>query len=339
MKSFVRLLVTLLAVPCAFAQLSFEFLGVSAVGVSADGRAVIGYDTDGGFRYTLDSGAFESLPFLPSDINGDGSVIVGITHSSVGPGRINVWNDGVTTQPADLPSAYVVRQAPYSSAIAGYGTTGFVSNGGVTTEIVVPGGHLAAVLGISGDGSVVVGGALTGGFRYEAGVFTSLAPGLGEATAISPDGSTIVGWNGYVDETGAHSIPYPAGVPSSSGALTPYTVSDGGLVIAGSFPSFAYDAEAFVWTRTLGTVPLSSLVSVPEGWVLNTVADISGDGSVLVGTAFTLDGMTPRGFIVRGFDGFTPVPEPSTYGLAAVVLLGAVTFVRHRRELERNGRV
>lgn len=304
-------------------------------GISADGKVAVG-DVDGqtGFRYTLATAAYEPLSFPAYDVNGDGSIVVGINRTT---NRIHQWSGGVSAELSDLPMlAGTVVIAPHAYKLAGYtlySTTGtFLYDGSSVTTLPVTSGEPT---GFSSDGSVLVGAAFEGAFRYENGILTNLGPqGLNWVNGISGDGSTLIGFadelgGAYFNSTGVYQIPPP--YVSTSDFVNPTAISGDGSVIAGSFASWP-DDEAFYWIAPSGTMPLSTLVSVPDGWFLARVFDVSADGSVMVGQAWNMDGSESRGFIISGITSFQPVPEPSTYGvIAGMVLLGLIGLRRRSR--------
>ena len=158
----------------------------------------------------------------------------------------------------------------------------------------LPGGDFASTaLGISADGSVVVGvGTSASGneaFRWESGVMTPLGdlPGgdfASTALGISADGSVVVGFSG-----------------SASGD------------------------EAFVWDEVNGMRSVRSLLTSAgldmTDWELIQAWDVSDDGSVIVGNG---DGPSS---LAEGWR--ATIPEPTT--AVTVTILGFCFFARRKR--------
>ena len=257
-----------------------------ATAISSDGRVVVGASDSTGsnpygeqaFAWTAEYG-MTGLGFLSStsassgalNISGDGQVIVGRSSSATNCTEAFRWSqDGGLLGLGQLPGGIC-----YSDA-----------------------------LGASGDGSVIVGyGSDANGakaFRWTASQgmesLGALPGGLAStATAISPDGSFIVGYS--------ESAMYPNGEPyvwqatkgmvglgsleGCSRAGAAFDVSDGGKVIVGSLGCSKGDIP-FRWTMSQGLVPLGGI----NGWA----RAVSEDGSVIVGhtlgddeTAFVWD--------------------------------------------------
>lgn len=169
----------------------------------------------------------------------------------------------------------------------------------------LPGGDFRSrALGVSGDGSVVVGGSAAdpgdGPFRWtqQTGmVGLGCLPGYdhGHAAAASRDGSVVVGasslagygseafrWTLTDPETGAGTMESLGLLPGSY-ASVPCDVSGDGAVAVGygvrHAPEFSF--EAFRWTRETGIVGLRAL---PEHFC-SEGRGASDDGLVLVGTS------------------------------------------------------
>jgi probable HAF family extracellular repeat protein len=213
---------------------------------------------------------FRGLGFLPGGsgswakaVSGDGSVVVGASHSAaIPPGEAFRWEHGVMTGLGQLPGFH--NPGSGASAVSRDGTTVAGASGSNLAEpeafrwrdgVMVGLGDLpngaseSEALGVSGDGSVVVGQSDAAGpeaFRWENGQMTALSGPLGiffqiptSAWAVSDDGSVIVGYGGS-----------PLGY------------------------------RAFRWTAATGFVPLGTL---PNGDAAEQAWDVSADGSVIVG--------------------------------------------------------
>lgn len=189
------------------------YLSSAAKGVSADGSVVVGYVEKAGFsimeafRWTQ-AGGLEVLGFLPgnshssaSSVSADGSVVVGQSGSEA-----FLWNS--------------------SQGMQGLG--------------FLPGSSASSASGLSADGSVVVGQSGGEAFLWNstegmqslaqvliaAGVTNLTGWGLANATAVSADGYTVVGYgtnpNGQgeawiADLRNTTAVPTPALLPGLIG--------------------------------------------------------------------------------------------------------------------------
>ena len=248
--------------------------------VSADGSVVVGRawsDVEGGFsfRWTAETGLV-SLGTLPGgssgaadDVSADGSVVVGRAGS-----------------PESSPNVQAYRWTE---------ATGMVGLGDL------PGGFfISGASGASGDGSVVVGGSDAepgpDGFRWteETGM-VPLGPGCSKvdfvaesATAISDDGSVIVGIGGWCEGGGSRAFRWTEeegavslGVIPLGGSSRASDVSADGLVVVGWGTDLGGLAdEGFRWRAQSGMVGLGHL---PGGLDDSLAFGVSGDGSIVVG--------------------------------------------------------
>lgn len=206
-----------------------------ALAVSGDGSIVVGTsDVDGGGReaFRWSGGTMQSLGTLPGQLEGsaslisdDGSIIAGFARVMEGTffrNRVFIWEDGAMTDIGDLGNRDV-----YATAISADGSTiigntqptnpdvqqttqAFYWRDGVMREVGylpsdTPGQAFTRAYALSGDGSVIVGGARAAfgepSLAYRWTEETGLVPlgTLGGAQSraldISEDGSTIVGYS------------------------------------------------------------------------------------------------------------------------------------------------
>jgi probable HAF family extracellular repeat protein len=206
--------------------------GSKANGVSANGKVVVGLSTSGSVVQAVRwvKGTITGLGFLPSSsgthsealgVSANGKVVVGNDQIVVG-GVVRLeafrWVNGTMTGLGSLPGD------TFSSA-SGVNANGRVVvgesfnpenqafrwvNGTMTGLGFLPGGQISVAFGVSANGKVVVGNdcctGVSGAFRWTAatGMQSVKAllqaagvdiPGwqLGIATAVSADGTTIVG--------------------------------------------------------------------------------------------------------------------------------------------------
>lgn len=268
-------------------------IGSAAWAVSADSLVVVGSDysdfsvgVEQAFRWTVDQGP-QGLGLLPGTqrsranaVSADGTVIVGSSNDVVD------FDDG--------------------------GAFRWTSSQGMMSLGTLPDGRrFGAANGVSGDGDVIVGGAPTAdGKGNEAVRWTSAggAIGLGDlpggefnsmATGVSADGSVIAGWGRIQDASSSGSIFHAfrwteatgmvalGDLPGGNAHSTAYAISDDGTTIVG-LSSGSSGVKTFRWTQSTGMISISP-GSFFQPW------DVSGDGSVVVGSGPTGD---PRGTAV-----------------------------------------
>ena len=247
----------------------------SALGISPDGRFVVGRSGDEAFRWSQEDGMIDlnfselspsnSSP-IAEDVSADGSIVVG------GDGVANAyrWENGVVEVIGDLTTIGRTEDSPGGTRmVSGHGMSADGSvivgntpgaaesdsfrivNGQIEPIGDLPGGrHASGASSVSADGTVVAGTGRSerGGevYRWEDGTMEPLGDLDGgdfrsKSRMVSADGSTIVGWG--TSELGR---------------------------------------EAFVWTRESGMVGIGDL----PGETTDSVARaVNGDGSVVVGGA------------------------------------------------------
>lgn len=114
-------------------------------------------------------------------------------------------------------------------------------------------------------------------------------------------------------------------------------ISGDGLVIIGGVESADRSGERqpFLWTVDFGMRTLQDILTERGladeigGWNLGLIEGISADGRYLIGNGRDASDQVIPWLVDLG--GFTPVPEPETYGAAAVVGLMALVVWRRRR--------
>jgi probable HAF family extracellular repeat protein len=272
--------------------------GGTAHDVSADGSVVVGImpgetSLNEAFRWMADTGMESLTPGFfgrAEAVSSNGLVIAGYAEIGLGPRHAFRWTEG--TGLVDLGTL---------SSVPGDTSTSFAQD-------------------VSADGNVVVGFSvyhrpIVGGINFEAFRWSPDAPnsttgtmvGLGtlpgvhptlpldsRATAVSGNGSVIVGW--AVGPTGGPDMfrwtssghMQALGVPRAQ----PTAVSHDGSVIVGTFVNTDSRVEAFCWSQATGRKTLPGLTLVTPLSNLSRAESISADGLVIVGSAATTSDTT-----------------------------------------------
>jgi autotransporter-associated beta strand protein/probable HAF family extracellular repeat protein len=274
---------------------------------------------------------FQALGYLPGDnysvaygVSGNGSVVVGISQIvdfGLSPPQPFSWTASggmvaIGNPPGgSLPNSIANAANSDGSVIVGFnGTTSEAFRATSPTNIVslgtLPGSGGSRALGVSGDGSVVVGQSYFSSsetykaFRWTASTgMTGLGTLPGDngsaANAISADGSVIVGFSYNI---ATNPGPQAAFRWTQSGGMTGLgflpgmdhsiatAVNANGSVIVGNSYTFSTTGgvnpnEAFRWTNSTGMVGLGYL----PGGVVSIATGVSADGSVVVGQSFIGD--------------------------------------------------
>jgi probable HAF family extracellular repeat protein len=266
-----------------------------ATGVNSDGSALVGILLGPMPYRRVGNGPLQSLGLLPNQtrgyangISGDGMVVVGgCEHGS---------------QPQALGQAF--RWTP-QGGMQGLG-------------YARPNNTYSDALGISRDGSTIVGSSSTFGGDYDAFVWRQATgmqalPGLpgapfvsNDARAVNASGSVIVG-DAVAANTRGHAVLWTGSAIQDLGVLPgfldsfAYTTSDDGTVVGGDLSSGS-GHSAFVWTEAEGMSLLSDYLATrglaaPEGYRLLDLYAISGDGLTFAGDALNLSTNTTEGFV------------------------------------------
>lgn len=310
-----------------------------ANGISADGRVVVGEAASEAFRWASSTG-IELLGDLPAGISSssavavsaDGSVVVGEADdfgnvafrwtASSGMVGLQSANPNVRTRLARAVSAdgsVIVGETVGQEAFRWTSNEGVMLLGGLPGSSIT--GRTAS--GVSADGSVIVGGATTSTGGQEAYRWTSSGGliGLGylpgdvwsEATAVSADGSVVVGASGreFHDESFRWTS---SGGMTGLGNFWAWAVSaDGNVVVGRGISDVSGITEAFLWTPASGVkrlydVLLANGATGFTGWVLEGARGVSADGRWIVGNGIDPSG-SPRAFIAE-------IPDTDGDGIA-----------------------
>ncbi len=361
-------------------------VGSLAMDVSADGLTILGScataeTTNTGvveyFVWTMEQGKVPTseLFTLPTRyeitrLSPDGSSLIGRSEFGF------VWSQENGLEKLPTLSETDERSLPFAASVKANTIVGTspTTNGKAAVywdenrDVHVIDGSIggSGPIGVSADGVAVVGVALVPqgreAFRWtQAGGLQLLGDLLGgqhesQATAISHDGSTVVGTTSsaqtppgrstepfrWTTDAGMTSLGFPQGRLSAS----PNDVSgDGSLVVGTSYRGVNGDSalKAFVWNEEGGSQDLKYWLSTDHrlsnallGWELSEANAVSADGKVIVGY-----GINPAG----KYEGWVAVvPEPGALStltialtFAAVVLIvrGRATS-RHAITIQRN---
>lgn len=122
---------------------------------------------------------------------------------------------------------------------------------------------------------------------------------VSQATAVSADGSVVVGISGSLDGWEPFTWTSSTGMvglgqyPGTTGGGGTYAndVSDDGSVIVGTATKGGGRFEAFKWTQSTGMVGLGALPNPVNGLDSSETFGVSGDGQIVVGRSFGRFGM------------------------------------------------
>ncbi len=344
LRSLTFLLVLLVGAGIAGAQPVLIPMGqvqggpVADAALSGDGTTVVGtryfnpLSGIRGMRWTSDTGwqfltdPVGGPPSFAFGVNRDGTVISGFIEGPIGPGMCT-WNSlGIATL---LPPSDSSRASDVSNdgqVIVGSGSRfGFrwtPSEGFQSLQFASS--SFSAARAVSGDGTVVVGHAdilddscfcrQLRAFVWtqsDGMVMVPRLPGLpgtwpSTATAISSDGSVVVGGDG----TGAFRWHLGSQVQelswlAGSTGCSPMAVSEFGTRIVG----LCNNGQGFVWDNAIGLLPAVQFLQQAgiqtSGLEIQLVSGISDDGTVLLFEG-TLDGVRQT-FVAKGLPRSTSI--------------------------------
>jgi len=310
--------------------------GGQLTGLSHNGRIASGVVGGGSWRWAKDRGAIPldgfgdangmsawGQPVAGSTTDGEGNKIAAIAYSNFaaigGPTLVGGW-PGAIPQDDFLSSAYdasdtgvVVGLAIDASGI--YFAFRWTAMEGMSRLQVNHPENASRANAISADGTTIVGwnDADNGGRNgviWQDGIPLELVDGsggpVGEALAVSSDGSVVVGsgyFNASTGESEAWRWTAATGVQSigclsdgfSCGPASAFAVSDDGNVVLGD-SGFGFSREATIWTSEGGIERISDYatahgVTVPALWELKSGGGVSADGKTLAGWGLSPGGL------------------------------------------------
>ena len=328
----------LLVLGCILNQcISAEFIGLGfldshneshATAVSNDGAVVAGWslprgvpEPETGFRWTRDGG-LDSLGVWSSAraISGDGTILAGIRFKSFSqPGNPGFWDQDNHFHEITSSTGSVSGASFDGAHLIGTSSREFLwtSDGQQKTLGRLPGMSNTVPTDISGTGTVVVGVGTDPGRTWEAWRWDAKSGmvGLGHlpgfehrsnASAVSTDGSVIVGWSRAEPEedfTPSQAFLWTADAgmmglaPKSIDWSAATDVSADGSIVVGSSEFRIDHREGFIWTDKKGMRKLQGVLADDyglgdqiRGWERIQPSAISADGNTIVGT-----GTNPRG--------------------------------------------
>lgn len=266
----------------------------------------------------LPGGVFESRAYA---VSADGTVIVGASASADGNEAFR-WEDGVMTGLGDLTGASPLRSVAYGVSADGSVIVGQSGDGpsppyqafryaaGVMEGLGwlpdVPARQVSTARDVTPDGAVVVGSVGGRAATWTAATgWTAIAglPGANPgslATGISADGATVAGTVEDPDLPLTQPFVANAGGVTALGTLPtteswPFALATGisadGTAVVGHSATITPTVMAFRWADGLMT-GLGTLPRVADGHPNSHASAVSGDGSVVAGTA---DGLRPDG--------------------------------------------
>lgn len=273
----------------------------------------------------------------------DAGQIVGVQHTDVGSQAFFYNGSSIEYLPtlggtiAGAAAINDVQQIVGSSTTATGATHPFLYSGSGLTDLGTLGGDFAYAVDINQSGEVAGTSTTASGslqaFLYSDGVMQGLGGGMTEAMAIN-DAGTVVGR----DNASHHAFVYRDGVMSDLGTLGPsydvsgaYGISDGGQIVGISYNSATGEGVGTLWEH--GT-PYALSDIVGGGWTFredapNPLWTIGRGGDILAWGQ--LDGADHEVLLTPDAPATTVTPEPASFWLLAIGLLGVGLLVHLRR--------
>jgi uncharacterized membrane protein len=322
------------------------------VGISGDGRVIVG-QADGTAFYWTAAGGLQLLPRTASggqaaDASYDGTVIVGGTPDDNPADRAARWNSFGTAAFLGAPSPSTATAiSADGSTIVGAATGSGPFRWTEATGAQPLGFGFYSVNDISADGSVIVGAQFeNGGLRAlrwsEATGPQLIGPLQSNAAAVSADGNVVALAAGLQfalwTESGGF-VPLGNLSPTADCAGLGGISGDGSVIVGtGGHANDQGQCQATIWDeiagiRELQVVLESGLGLDLPGWSLTEVAAISDDGRTIAGTGYNPDGQREGwvAFSPTGYVGIVPEPSPSILLVSGIAVLGLIDRARKRQ--------
>ena len=322
-----------------------------AYGINTSGEVVGRFSQPGPQRAFLYSGGLVhdlgalggTNPYSDAFGINDSGQVVGRVGSNSGQSAF-LYSGGVMTD-LELPGSIaldineigqIVGNAKLTSS--GYDRA-FLYEGGVTLDLGTLGGAYSSAAGINASGQVAGQAAIDAAgtahaFIYSGGVMHDLGAlgthswgrGINESgQVIGTVEVTVEGEDG--DETSLRAALFANGTISDLGSLGGTVCEGQGINASGQAVGFSEitlgQVTRHAWLYSGGTMhDLNSLIDPTSGWELQNARAINDSGQI-----------TGSGLINGEVHGFllTPIPEPSSFVLAALGLIGLVIWKRRKR--------
>jgi cysteine-rich repeat protein len=267
-----------------------------ALAVNGDGTVVLFLQAKQNDAYYPDYYLWTSSKVIPlglstaswaSDLNDDGSVVVGTLHYDTSGGDYDIFRWTQQSGAVNLGHLEVAQDAGFYGLLSRQKSA------------------------VSADGNVIVGKSNGNGFRWTQANGLNTLP-MGEALDVNADGSVVVGttrgWFGDVSPvrwTTEHGVETLGSLTAPANVLT-YTIlkavnADGSVIVGyteanndlSKLSSEYVEPTAWIWDPNHGMRELkSALVEAgidANGWEFRMATDVSGDGKVVVGNG-SVDG-------------------------------------------------
>lgn len=251
-----------------------------ANGISANGTAVTGYTTNNGAANPTTGYFGEAYIWTQA---------TGMVGLGVLPGGLSSYGNAISSN---------------GEFVVGYSTIGNIGTAfarafrwsqstGMENLGVLPGASNSIGYGVNQDGTVVVGSSFVTGsgdhaFRWTpSGGMIDL--GVGRATAVSSDGTIVVGNNPdfafrWTQSTGKVILPTLPGASFSSATAIS---ADGQVIVGYSQSTSVPTGDAVRWTSSNGVQSIKDLLTAAgvniTGWSLTIAKGTNSDGSVIAG--------------------------------------------------------
>jgi len=264
-------------------------------GVSADGSVAVGFSCEKAFRWTAETG-MQPLTDGDSDaraVSADGTVVVGTRDYDIAfrwtpTGGMRSLPDTVVATDVSADGSVVVGRTENARGAVPFRWT---ASGGTRRLGFLPGGGWdTKATAVSADGSTVVGYGYSDAARRSLGFRWTTEEGmqpLGETTSFPYD----VSYNGSVivgQSEGAFLWTEETGMVSLGPGYARAVSADGRVIVVNNGGPFLWTAETGV--RSLKDILQDDCGLDLTGWTLSFAVAISADGLTIVGSGINPDG-------------------------------------------------